>query len=304
MSDSASAVVGIIGLGAMGGGMARRLLEEGVDLVVADVDSARVDALVQLDARAVATPAEVAALCDVVLISLPNSSIVEAVLRGPDGVLHGAQPGTVVVDMSSSDPDSTISLGMDCAQGGIEFLDAPVSRGAGAARDGTLSILVGGDAAVLERVRPILSRLGADIVHVGKVGAGHAAKAINNHLSATALLAAIEGMLVAVRAGVDPALAVEAINQGSGKSHMTEVRFPKYYLPRRFDSNFAVGLMAKDCRIAADMAGRGGHPMLVGGLTSALYQVALNRGMATADNTRMLELQESLLGQRLTADDS
>lgn len=293
--------VGMVGLGAMGGGMARRLLDRAVAPAVFDIDTAKVAELVELGARGCANAADVARAADVTLLSLPNSRLVEAALLGPDGVLAGARPGAVVVDMSSSDPDSTVELGAKLAEAGVEFLDAPVSRGARAARDGTLSILVGGDTATLDRVRPVLDLLGTDIVHAGPLGAGHAAKALNNHMSATALLAAIEGFLIAVKAGVDPELAVAAINQGSGRSHMTEVRFPRYYLPRRFDSNFALGLMEKDCRIAAEMAARSGRPMVLGSLTSQLYRVAVNKGMATADNTRVLELMEELLDTRLSA---
>jgi 3-hydroxyisobutyrate dehydrogenase-like beta-hydroxyacid dehydrogenase len=291
--------VGMVGLGAMGGAMVRRLLDQDVEVHVVDVDAARVAAVVELGARPHETPAQVAGSVEVTLISLPTSAIVERVVLGDDGVLTAPRPGSVLVDMSSSDPDSTVALAARCSRAGVAFLDAPVSRGARAAREGTLSILVGGPAEDLERVRPVLDLLGTDVVHVGRVGAGHAAKALNNHLSATALLGAIEGMLLAVRAGVDPELAVEAINQGSGSSHMTQVRFPRYYLPRRFDSDFALGLMHKDCRIAAEMAERSGRPMLLGSLTSQLYGVAMNKGMATADNTRILELMEGLCGLRL-----
>ncbi len=299
-TESATVPVGLVGLGAMGGGMARHLLDRGVCPAVFDIDAGRVAELVALGARGCASAAGVAGASDVTLLSLPNSRLVETVVLGPDGVLAGAAPGRVVVDMSSSDPDSTIALGARLAEEGLAFLDAPVSRGARAARDGTLSILVGGDAATLDRVRPVLEQLGTDIVHAGPLGAGHAAKALNNHMSATALLAAIEGFLIAVRAGVDPELAVAAINQGSGKSHMSEVRFPLYYLPRTFESNFALGLMEKDCRIAAEMAARSGRPMLLGALTSQLYRVAVGKGMGAADNTRILELMERLLGAKLS----
>jgi 3-hydroxyisobutyrate dehydrogenase-like beta-hydroxyacid dehydrogenase len=300
MSADVSMKVGMIGLGAMGGAMVRRLLELDVEVYVVDVDAGRMAAVAELGARPHDLPAQVAASADVTLISLPKSDVVERVVLGADGVLTGARPGSVVVDMSSSDPDSTVALAVRCAEAGVDFLDAPVSRGARAARDGTLSILVGGHGAVLERVRPVLDLLGTDVVHVGRIGSGHAAKALNNHLSATALLAAIEGMLLAVRAGVNPELAVEAINQGSGSSHMTQVRFPRYYLPRRFDSDFALGLMHKDCRIAAEMSERSGRPMLLGSLTSQIYGIAMNKGMATADNTRILELMEDISGLRLS----
>jgi 3-hydroxyisobutyrate dehydrogenase-like beta-hydroxyacid dehydrogenase len=302
MSATTAPAVGMIGLGAMGGGMVNRLLEQGVDVHVTDVDEARVAAVTAAGATAHDCAAQVAAAAEIILVSLPNSTIVESVLLGAGGVLEGARAGTVVVDMSSSDPDSTVRLAARCEAAGISFLDAPVSRGAKAARDGTLSLLVGGDADVLERARPVLGALGTDIIHVGGVGCGHAAKALNNHLSATALLASIEGILLAVRSGVKAEIAVEAINQGSGASHMTQVRFPRYYLPRRFDSDFALALMDKDCRIAAQMAQRSSRPMLLGAATSQLYQVAMNRGLSAADNTRILELMEALSGQRLDAD--
>lgn len=299
MNGSKAPSVGVIGLGAMGGGMARRLLEQGLAVHVTDVDPSRLAAAQDAGAQAHVSAGQVAEQADITLVSLPNSAIVESVLLGPGGVLDAERVGRLVVDMSSSDPDSTIELAARCRAAGVDFLDAPVSRGARAAREGTLSILVGGEAHVLERARPVLELLGTDLVHVGPVGSGHAAKALNNHLAATALLSSIEGMLLAVRSGVRADVAVEAVNQGSGSSHMTQVRFPRYYLPRRFDSDFALALMHKDCRIAAAMAERTGTPMLLGALTSQLYGVAMNRELAQADNTRVLELMEWLSGHRL-----
>lgn len=300
--DAAPNSVGLVGLGVIGGAVARRLLDAGCSPRVTDVDEARVEALERLGATGMPTAAEIADSCDVTLLSLPTSRVVEEAVLGRYGVLAGARPGHTVIDLSSSEPSSTRSIAKQLAAHDVSFLDAPVSRGARAARDGTLAILVGGEPAVLERCRPILALLGTDILHVGGLGTGHAAKALNNHLSATALLAAIEGFVLAAQAGVDPALAVTAVNEGSGSSHMSEVRFPRYYLPRRFDSDFALGLMHKDCKIAADMAQECGRPMLLGALTSQIYRLALNHGMAAEDNTRILEVMESLLGARLSGD--
>jgi 3-hydroxyisobutyrate dehydrogenase-like beta-hydroxyacid dehydrogenase len=278
----------------------RRLLDVGHRPYVADIDRRRVEELERLGALGVLTAAEAARRSVITLLSLPTSRVVEDVVYGHGGILEGARRGHTVIDLSSSEPRSTRSIGEKLAEHGIDLLDAPVSRGAQAARDGTLSILVGGDVAVLERCRPILELLGTDIIHVGPLGTGHAAKALNNHMSATTLLAAIEGFILAARAGVDPALAVRAVNQGSGSSHMSETRFPRYYLPRHFDSAFALGLMHKDCRIAADIAQECSRPMLLGVLTGQIYQFALNRGMAMEDNTRILEVMELLLGARLS----
>jgi len=292
--------VGVVGLGAIGGAVARRLLDLARVPRVTDIDGDRMQALERLGAVPLSSAADVVRSCHVTLLSLPTSRIVEDVVFGSGGILDGAAPGRTVIDLSSSEPSSTRRVGQELEARQVGFLDAPVSRGAKAAREGTLSILVGGDGDLLERCRPILELLGTDIIHVGALGTGHAAKALNNHMSATALLAAIEGFVLAARSGIDPSVAVAAVNQGSGSSHMSEVRFPRYYLPRRFDSDFALGLMHKDCRIAADMAKECGRPMLLGTLTSHIYQVALNQGMGGEDNTRILEVMESLLGAALS----
>lgn len=292
--------LGFVGLGVMGGAMARRLLAAGYPLAVFDVAEAAVSKLVNEGARACPDAAAVAAEADIVLLSLPTAAIVEQAILGPSGIAARATSGSVVIDLSSSTPEMTQRCGAVLADVGVALLDAPVSRGAAAARRGTLSIMVGGDAAVLARCRPVLGVLGTDVVHIGELGGGHAIKALNNHLSATILLGAIEGLVLAAKAGVDPQLALEAINAGSGASHMTEVRFPRYYLPRRFDSGFTIGLMHKDCAIARDMAAACDLPLLLGAVTTQLYQLALNQGLAAQDNTRMLGVLEDLMGARLS----
>ena len=295
--------IGFIGLGVMGNLMCHRLLLLNRPVVVYDLNQQAVDLMVEAGAQASNSPAEVAAQSEIMLASLPNESVVEAVVFGENGLLKGIKPGDVFVDLSSSTPAMTKRAGQALSAKGAEMLDAPVSRGASAAMEGTLSIMVGGKPETLERCRYILEQLGTDIIHIGELGAAHTIKSLNNLLSATNLITAIEGTIIAARAGVDPNKFIAAINAGSGRSHMTTNRFPKYYLPRKFESNFALGLMYKDISIALELAKQLGTPMLFSNITQHVYAIAMSRGMGGEDNTKIMLLLEELMNCNI-ADDS
>lgn len=242
-----------IGLGRMGAPMARRYAA-GHDTVLHDVDPAVASALAdELGSRAVTSLAEAPAGVDVVILMLPTSSIVESVLVA-DGLLARLPRGSLVIDMGSSEPASTRRLAEAAHAGGVGYVDAPVSGGVAKAVTGELSIMVGGARPDVERALPHLQLLGTTVLEVGPPGAGHAAKALNNLLSATNLAAAAEVLTVARAFGIEAGVMVDVLNASTGRSQATEVKYPRHVLTGAYDSGFGMDLMIKDLGIAQTLA--------------------------------------------------
>jgi 3-hydroxyisobutyrate dehydrogenase len=256
-ADSRHRCIGLIGVGKMGAAMGKRLAQAGRELHLYDVDAAAAEALVP-SGRVTAHGSldAVAAAAGVVVLMLPNSDVVDSVVD--DGLFAALRSGDTVVDMGSSEPQRTRRLATRASELGIELLDAPVSGGVPAAVAGTLTIMVGGPAAALERVRPTLELLGSRIVHVGDHGAGHAVKALNNLMSATHLLVTSEAMHAAAAFGLDLRVVLDVVNTSSGRSGSTDNKWPNFVLPGTFDSGFSLDLMVKDMRIALGVAEAGG----------------------------------------------
>jgi 3-hydroxyisobutyrate dehydrogenase len=245
-----------IGLGVMGLPMARNLAAAGVcDLVVHDVDPTRAH---EVAARA-GEPAAEAGQADVLLLMVPSSDVVEQLLLG-DGLLERLRPGSVVLDMSSSRPASTVELARRAAERGVAYVDAPVSGGQAKAVTGELSIMAGGDAEPVERVRPLLSAMGSTIHRTGPAGSGHAVKALNNLLSAIGIAGAAEVLTAGTKFGLDPKVMLDVINSSTGRNQATQVKFEPYVLSGTFDSGFALSLMVKDLRTALQIADDTGTP--------------------------------------------
>lgn len=266
--------VGFIGLGNIGGPLCRRLLAAGHQLVVYDVNSDAVRRLADTTAVPVSSPREVAEQAAVIFLSLPNSSIVEAVVLGALGLAEGLTSGQVVIDTSSSRPSSTRRLAATLAEQGVAMLDAPVSGGVVRAKEGRLAVMVGGDHAVFNAHQFLLAAFGDQIFYLGASGNGHLAKALNNLLSATTLASAVETVLLGQRAGLDPATFIDVVNASSGRSNSSEVKFPRYILPKSFDSGFGLGLLNKDVQLALESAAELGAPLFVGSLVGQLWQAA------------------------------
>lgn len=251
------ATIAFIGLGMMGRPMASRLVEAGFKLQVFDVSQKAVSDFVGAHPAALATAsAKAAARGAAALITmLPDGKIVrQAVLEGRDAAFEGLEAGALVMDMSSSNPVDTQKLARDLAARGVALLDAPVSGGVKRAVDGSLSIMVGGAAADLERVRPVFGAMGKTITHCGPAGAGHALKALNNYLSAAGLVAMCEALVVGEAFGLDPGTMVDVFNSSTGKSNATEVKGRQFVVSRSFAAGFTAALMAKDLRTAGDVA--------------------------------------------------
>jgi 3-hydroxyisobutyrate dehydrogenase len=280
------AVVGFIGLGKMGSPMSARLA--GARYVVRgyDVSEAGLKAWAARvpGAAAAASPAAAADGADAVILMLPDSAVVTDVLGD---VLPAMRPGAVVVDMSSSRPQSTRELAVQAGEHGVALVDAPVSGGVRGAESGTLTVMAGGAPDDVRRVRPLLDVLGSQVTHVGGAGAGHAVKALNNLLSATHLLVTSEAMAAAAAFGLDVQAVLEVINTSSGRSGSTQNKWPNFILPGTFDSGFALKLMLKDMRIALGIAESAGTESRLSAAAVALWSQAAGELPGDPDHTEI-----------------
>jgi len=253
-------VIGFVGIGAMGTPMAGNLARAGYKLVVYDLDAARTAALASTPGVTVAKNlAELGAAANIIITMLPDGKAVRSALCGngdnfKDCLLERAAKNTLVIDMSSSSPLGTRELGVLLAQRGLHFIDAPVSNGVKGAVAATLSIMVGGDRAIFERVKPMLEKMGSQIYFAGPLGAGHAIKALNNYVSAAGLIAASEAMHAGQAFGLDPGVIVDIINTSSGMNNTTKNKCKQYMLSGAYNAGFSTGLMAKDVRTALEIA--------------------------------------------------
>ena len=256
MAD-ASERLGFIGLGIMGAPMAANLLRAGYTLTVANRSRPAVDRLVAAGAAAAGGPREVAERSDVIITMLPDSPDVESVVLGPGGLIEGARPGQLLIEMSTIAPATARRAAEALAARGVAALDAPVSGGQAGAEQGTLSIMVGGDEAPFARALPILQVLGKNIVRIGGPGTGQVAKAANQMIVADTISAVAEALLLAARSGADPARVRQALLGGFAGSRILEVHGERM-LRRSFQPGFRLRLQLKDVRIAMDAARQAG----------------------------------------------
>jgi 2-hydroxy-3-oxopropionate reductase len=288
--------VGFVGLGIMGRPMARNVLAAGYEMVVYDLIAEPVNELVAAGATAATSPAEVAIVSDVVLLCLPDSPDVEAAMTGRQGLLAGARANQIFVDMSTISPVTARALAEKAAAQGVTLLDAPVSGGQVGAANGTLSIMVGGDAEALDYVRPILSAMGKTILHLGDSGAGQVAKACNQLVIAVTIEAVAEAMVLASKAGVDPAKVRAALLGGYAYSRVLEGHGERF-LARNFTPGFRTRLQYKDLNIALDAGRAYGAPMPAAALVHQLYAAMMARGEGDLDHAALVTLIEDLAGQ-------
>jgi 3-hydroxyisobutyrate dehydrogenase len=283
--------LGFIGVGAMGGPMAANLAKAGFDLVVHDADAARAKAVAaELGGRPAEGLADVAR-SDLVITMLPDGRVVQDVLLKADGgvFLVAAKSTTVVIDMSSSEPALTRETGAALKKRGIGFVDAPVSGGVPRARTGELAIMIGtDDPAALEAARPALKALGKMLFEVGPLGAGHAMKALNNYVAAATFAAASEALAVGRTCGLTPETMVSVLNVSTGRSFISEIALKDHVLTGKYASGFAVGLLAKDVRIAAELAEQSGRPAPLAALVKTRWAEARDALGPATDNTEAI----------------
>jgi 3-hydroxyisobutyrate dehydrogenase len=285
--------VSFLGLGAIGRPMARRVAEAGFDLTVWNRTTAKARELSgTTGARCARTPAEAARGAEVVITCLSTSQDVEYLLGQPEGLLVGLERGAVLVDCTSGDPRTSRRIGERLEERGVAFMDAPVSGGTSGAEKGTLTVMCGGDAAVLERVRPVLQSFGQKIVHCGGVGTGDLVKAMNQALLAIHIWSGAEALAAAVKGGVSARVALDVINASSGRSNASMNLFPERVLTRAFPRTFRLALLDKDVNIAADAAREEQVPAPFFELAAGLFKSAHKELGEEADHVEAVKIVE------------
>ena len=285
--------VGFIGIGKMGLPMASRIAAHGYPLHAYDISAAAIKEFSSrvADALAAKTLAEIGRTCKVVILMLPDSDVVNRVLFGEkDSLAAHLSRGSIVIDMSSSDPSVTCEIGPQMKETGVDFIDAPVSGGVNRAIDGSLAIMAGGDGAVIARVRPLLLTMGKVIIETGVLGSGHAMKALNNYVSAAGLLAACEALKVGADFGIAPERIIAVLNASTGKNNSTENKMMQYVVSRLFNSGFSLGLMRKDIAIVTDLSKRLGSKTLLGETLLKSWADAEAKIGGAADHTEIFRM--------------
>jgi len=287
--------VGYIGLGLMGKSIARNILKAGFPLFVHNRSREAVDELVAEGATAASTPAVVAAQVDVIFTNLPDTPDVEKVVLGEKGIIEGAHHGLVYVDNSTIKPASARMIAQKLLENNVFALDAPVSGGDIGARNGTLTIMVGGEASALEKAMPVLLAMGKTITHVGDAGAGQVAKAANQIMVAAQMVAMGELLVFAKKAGVDPKKVVDAIKSGAAQCWTLDVK-----PPRLFDGNrnpgFKAHMQLKDLKIILDTAKEYDIPVSSTNENAKLFQQMVDDGMGELDNSAVVGVIEKMAG--------
>ena len=287
--------VGFIGLGIMGQGMSRNLLDAGFELTVWNRTPQRCEPLVERGAAVARTPAALAAQVDVVISCVSDTPDVEQVLLGDDSVIHGARQGSLVIDCSTISPQATRDIAARLGERGVAMLDAPVSGGSEGAANGTLSIMVGGPADQVERAWPLLEAMGSTITHVGDHGDGQVVKLVNQILVVHNMLGVSEALLLAAAEGLDLQRTLDAVSGGAAGSWMLSNRGPQV-IRRDWAPGFTIDLQQKDLRLVLEAFERLRLPAIGTGLISQLYATVQHRGLGAEGNHALVKALEQLAG--------
>ncbi|MEZ4682146.1 MAG: NAD(P)-dependent oxidoreductase [Caldilineaceae bacterium] len=293
--------IGFIGLGIMGLGMARNLLKAGFPVCAWNRTASKAEGLAGEGATVGATPADVAAQSDIIITCVSDTPDVEAVILGENGVIHGAKAGALVVDCSTISPQATQVIAEKLAAKGVKMLDAPISGGSEGAANGTLSIMVGGDAADFERAMPAFEAMGKTITHVGGTGAGQTVKLVNQVLVVGNCLAMCEALLLAQAGGVDLQKAFDAVSKGAAGSWMFTNRAPQI-INRDWRPGFTVALQQKDLRLVLEAADQLGVPLPGTGLIFQFYRTLEAQGLSQEGNHALVKALENLAGFEVSGD--
>jgi 3-hydroxyisobutyrate dehydrogenase-like beta-hydroxyacid dehydrogenase len=285
--------IGVVGVGNMGGRIARRLVGAGYEVLGHDREPQQVEAA---GVQAAPSLAALVAGTDIILFSLPDSPVVEAVVLGEGGVLETCRPGQIVVDLSTASPASTVRLQAELAGRGVELVDAGISGGAAAAEQGTLTIMAGGPPQALERVRPLLEAFSSKIHHMGASGAGHTAKLLNNFLNGVSLAATAEVMVAARRAGLELRTFLDVLNSSSGVNFATLNRFPRIVEGDYLEGGLTGNLMLKDVLLYVELLRELGVPSLNAAGCVASFGTAARLGYGEQISNRVVDALGDLAG--------
>ena len=287
--------LGFVGLGRMGGPMARRLLAAGYELTVTDTSDAAMAALEKDGAKRAASPREVADAADIVLTSLPTPAIVKAVALGENGIAEGGR-ATIMLDVSTTGPSTAREVAQGLSQKGKQWVDCPVSGGIKGATEGTLALMVSCPSETYETVEPVIANFGKTF-HVGEeAGQAQVVKLANNMLAAAAIFLTAEAMAMGVKAGVDASTMLDIINLSTGRNSASQDKFPRAVLPGTFDFGFATALSYKDVRLCVDEAENLGVPMVGGAMVRQILAITNRKYGPDSDFTSMAKLIEDWAG--------
>jgi 3-hydroxyisobutyrate dehydrogenase len=290
-----SETIGFIGLGIMGQGMANNLLKAGFDINVWNRTPGRMDPFCAAGARCCSSPADVAARSDIIITCVSDTADVEEVILRENGVIYGAKEGDLVIDMSTISPETTRYISGTLAQKGVHMLDAPISGGSEGAAKGTLSIMIGGDAAQVERALPVFQAMGKTITHVGESGAGQTVKLVNQILVVITMLGVSEALLFAQAGGLDLQKTLDAVSQGAAGSWALSNRGPQM-IARDWQPGFTIDLQQKDVRLVLEAADQLGVPALGTGIIFQLYRTLQQQGLGGDGNHALVKALENLSG--------
>ncbi|MCG0278399.1 MAG: 2-hydroxy-3-oxopropionate reductase [Thermanaeromonas sp.] len=285
--------IGFIGLGIMGKPMSKNLIKAGYKLVVYNRSKEAMDEVVAAGAEPANSPREVAERCDKFITMLPNSPHVKEVVLGPNGIIEGARPGSILIDMSSIDPRVTKEIASKLAEKGVRMIDAPVSGSEPKAIEGTLAIMVGGKQEDFEECYDILKAMGSSVVRVGDIGAGNVTKLANQIIVALNIAAMSEALVLATKAGVDPELVYQAIRGGLAGSAVLDMKAPMV-MARNFKPGFRINLHIKDLANALSAAHEMGVPVPLTSLVMEILQALKVDGLGDADHSAIVRFYEKL----------
>jgi 3-hydroxyisobutyrate dehydrogenase len=282
--------LGYVGLGNMGAALARRLLRKD-KMRVYDLRPEAMEKLAGLGGIASQSPKTLAAESDLVMTCLPTSREVREVIFGSDGLVSGLRKGAIVVDMTTGDPNATRAMAKDLAESGITLIDAPVSGGPHGADAGTIAIMVGAPAEAYAQIKPILETISPNIIHCGEVGTGHAMKLVNNVVAAGVRMVTFEAVTMGIKSGLSLETCARVLAKGSARSYTTEITLPKF-VKGELKTNFTLGLMLKDVRLATELGLANASPMPVANLVREIFQIAVNELGAESDVNSLVHLHE------------
>ena len=284
--------IGFIGIGVMGREMSINLLKAGHELVIYDIRKEAMADLIRFGAKVASNPKEVAQVSDIILTSLPSPEALEDVVLGKHGLLEGARRGCILIDTSTVSPATIRKIASVAKDRGVEVLDAPVSGGVEGAKAGTLSVMVGGNVEVFERCLEVLRVIGKNIYHVGELGSGDTVKLVNNLMSLVNIVTLSEGMVLGVKAGVDPKILYDVCKVSTGRSQALEWKLPTRIAKGRFDQGFTINLTLKDLRLILALGREMGVPLFITSIAQQVFELAKAKGLGTLDNTAVIRLFE------------
>ena len=295
--------VGFIGLGVMGEPMAGHLAKAGHTLALFDVRAGQATRIASTlpGASAPASPADVARRSDIVITMVPNGQVVRDLVAGPEGLLAGFRPGSLLLDTSSSEPWLTHESGRLLAERGVAMVDAPVAGAQWGAEQAELVFMVGGDSIDVARVRPLLDVMGRAVFHLGPLGAGHAMKCLNNLITSVNFIALAEGLVIGKRYGLDPSVMTDVLNESTGMSWVSQTHVKKRIISRAFDDPFKLALMLKDIGIATELGRTAQLPTPISALTQQLWRAAALANDPDASVSAMARWVEQQTATDITA---